>query len=293
MKKHLTPATVMAFIALVFAVTGGAFAATGGGGNGGLPAKVTASVRGRSGVSNRMVAVLAKAKKKGKAAPTGKPGPRGPAGPAGVAGPAGPAGPAGAKGETGATGGPGNTGEKGATGATGKEGPAGPAGPEGSFDKTLPEGRTLTGEWEVYLDAAGSTSSQVDAVSFDIPLAKAPAVHYLREDGKEPYFDETTGKEEQREQSACLGSAALPTALPGNLCIYASFEENLLKEFAAPYNLVFPAICSLANPDAYKGTCLLSVSAADNYGFGIQAVSEAAGNMQIGGTWAVTAAVKP
>ena len=33
-RKQITPATVMAFVALVFALTGGAFAATGGSGSG-------------------------------------------------------------------------------------------------------------------------------------------------------------------------------------------------------------------------------------------------------------------
>jgi hypothetical protein len=68
LRKHLTPGTFIALIALIFAMTGGAFAASSSGGGSG--AKATASVtRGTS------VAAAAKSKAKPKA------GPRGPAGP--------------------------------------------------------------------------------------------------------------------------------------------------------------------------------------------------------------------
>ena len=118
-RKHLTPSTAIAFAALIFALTGGAYAATGGGAS---HATLTASA--------------AKAKKK--SAPAGKPGPRGPAGPAGAAGaagpagPVGPAGPAGAKGETGAAG----TGTTGAEGKKGKEGKGTPGAPGASVTAT-------------------------------------------------------------------------------------------------------------------------------------------------------------
>ncbi len=61
--KHLSPATGIAFVALIFAVTGVSFAATGGGSS--SPAHAT------------LIATVAKSKPKAKA------GPRGPAGPAG------------------------------------------------------------------------------------------------------------------------------------------------------------------------------------------------------------------
>jgi hypothetical protein len=208
-------------------------------------------------------------------------------GPAGLVGPRGAVGPAGAQGSAGAAG-KGEKGEKGERGEKGEAGVQGTAGVTG-FTKTLPSKETETGEWELYLNAPSALSSQANAVSFNIPLAKAPTAHYIREDGKEPYFDETTGKEEQREQSACPGNGASPRALPGNLCIYATFEANLEKEIA-PYKLVFPVICSISTPSTYLGTCLASVSAADKYGFGLHAFSEAAGAMQAGGTWAVSAA---
>lgn len=100
--KHINPATILALVALVFAVTGGAYAASGAGSSHGT---LTAS------------AAKAKAKAKTKA------GPRGPAGPAGANGAAGVQGPAGAVGAKG---------ENGAAGSAGPQGPAGPVGPAGS-----------------------------------------------------------------------------------------------------------------------------------------------------------------
>ena len=48
LRRNLTPGTVIAFVALVFALTGGAFAATGGGGGGGSHAVVSATWLRRS-----------------------------------------------------------------------------------------------------------------------------------------------------------------------------------------------------------------------------------------------------
>jgi hypothetical protein len=98
-KKHFTPSTFIALLALVFALTGGAFAATGG------------------GRASHATLTAAAAKSKGKA---GARGARGPAGPAGKEGKTGPQGPAGAKGETGPAGPAGPTGA-----ASTAQGPAG------------------------------------------------------------------------------------------------------------------------------------------------------------------------
>jgi hypothetical protein len=96
--RHLDASTLIAVLALVFAVTGGAFAATGAGkGDGGAGAH---SLSARAAKSRR--------------GPRGPQGPAGQAGPAGKEGKQGPAGPAGAKGETGATGASGATGAAGA-----------------------------------------------------------------------------------------------------------------------------------------------------------------------------------
>ncbi|HEY5344390.1 MAG TPA: hypothetical protein VIJ66_12135 [Solirubrobacteraceae bacterium] len=162
-------------IALVFAATGGAFAATGGGSGPNAPG-LTAS------------AAKHKAKK-----PKAKPGPRGPAGPAGkqgVQGLAGPAGPAGAqgapgaKGETGAKGDPGAGGSEGAEGPEGQTGPQGPKGdtggqgPQGNPgqpgqpwtpNNVLPSGATETGTWGGQPE---ENKKEYSSINFTIPLAQ-------------------------------------------------------------------------------------------------------------------------
>lgn len=102
-------------IALVFAMLGGAYAASGPGGGG-----ATASAKGKPGSR----------------------GPRGKAGPVGPAGLAGPQGPAGA------------VGSKGDTGPMGPTGPTGPTGISG-FTKTLPSGETEQGAWGTIKPDAG------------------------------------------------------------------------------------------------------------------------------------------
>jgi hypothetical protein len=259
---RVTPSTAIATLALIFAMTGGAYAAG------------RYLITSTKQISPKVLRAL-----KGSAGANGAAGAIGSAGPAGPGGAQGPAGPGGAQGSQGPKGEPGAKGETGAKGENGTTG----------FTETLPPGKTLTGEWGVYAAAAGENTRAIDAVSFGIPLASIPAAHYLREDGKEPFFDEATGKEGQREQPECPGSAESPKARPGNLCVYASEEENLVKEVAG-FKVVLPVMCSLAKASAATGgaSCLASTGA-DKYGFNVFALSEAAGTMQAVGTWAVTA----
>ena len=128
-----TAGLIVACVALVFAMIGGAYAATSSG-----DGKATAS--------------------KAKQGPRGKTGKTGPAGPAGPQGPAGPAGPAGSKGDTGAPGSQGNP------GAPGAQGPPGTTG----FTETLPSGETETGTWSAM---TGDEGFGFGAISFPVPLA--------------------------------------------------------------------------------------------------------------------------
>jgi hypothetical protein len=165
LKKHLTPSTAIASLALVFAVTGGAFAATGNRG-GSSHANATGG-----DAASQTLAVVAKSKAKSKT----KAGPRGPAGPKGATGATGATGAAGPAGPTDATGAgtPGTTGTEGKEGkpgasvtvgkATEKECKAGKGGATVSnasgsvpicngttgFTETLPAGKTETGVWGV------------------------------------------------------------------------------------------------------------------------------------------------
>ncbi len=262
LKKHINPATILALAALVFAITGGAYAASGGSGNGG---------GNSAGNASHATAYVAKAKKKAKT-PAGKPGPRGPEGKQGPAGtpgakgetgPTGPAGSAGAKGENGAAGSNGTNGTNGTNGESvkasesssaieghctgssggkggskfevggvktyacnGKEGAPGAIHPgkNAGEAEALPEGATETGAWEIDGGALKGPQEEMQAViaSFPIPLAAAlPAgsAHYINSSGKE------IKEEKELSQTVCKGSAAEPTAEPGNLCVYEGSEE--------------------------------------------------------------------
>jgi Collagen triple helix repeat (20 copies) len=201
---------VISVIALVFAMLGGAYAASDNAGGG----KATAS---------------AKAKK-------GPRGPKGPKGPAGPAGPQGPAGPAGAKGDTGAAGSNGTNGNDGAPGIDGTDGidgtsvttsaasaeecpsggikvtsaspPAKVCNGQSGFTATLPPEATETGAWAY---AVPNLEVRAAAISFPIPLAAADAasttVNISNEDPEE--FEQE-----------CPGTAAEPKAEPGALCLY-------------------------------------------------------------------------
>lgn len=179
---------VISVIALVFAMFGGAYAASNSSGGG----KATAS---------------AKAKK-------GPRGPKGATGPAGPAGAQGPAGPAGAKGDAGAPGSAGTAGAAGATGATGAKGATGATGPTGfsGFTATLPVGSTETGTFGFFAPELFNTAYA--PISFNIPLASSLAeadVHYSTEADFGDF---------------CTGTVEQPTAPSGELCVYESFTNN-------------------------------------------------------------------
>lgn len=130
-----TAGLLVAIVALVFALAGGAYAAK---------------------------QVGATASKAGKPGPRGKTGKTGPAGPAGPTGPAGSAGAAGPKGDPGE---PGAPGKNGTNGKDGKEGSPWTAG------GTLPEGATETGAWGANLaPSAEEFAFTFESVSFNIPL---------------------------------------------------------------------------------------------------------------------------
>ncbi len=192
---------VISVIALVFAMLGGAYAASNSSGGG----KATAS---------------AKVKK-------GPRGPKGPKGDTGPAGPQGPAGPAGAKGDAGANGSNGAAGAAGPTGPTGKTGATGATGASGlsGFTETLPSGKTETGNWS----AVGYTvplGTVFGSLSYPIPVSPPPAnVVYL-----------TTA-----ETATSVGSgeceldpnnpAFVPVAPKDTLCIFETGGEEFGGEF--------------------------------------------------------------
>jgi len=124
LRRHLSYANIAATLAVVFAMSGGAYALSGG-------AHQPAAREGA------LTAHLAKKVKKRSKSTTGARGPAGPAGPQGAAGAQGAAGPQGEKGAGG---------EKGAAGTAGKEGAAGAQGPAGSPGVAGPKGESVTSE---------------------------------------------------------------------------------------------------------------------------------------------------
>ena len=204
---------VISVIALVFAMFGGAYAASNSSGGG----KATASAKG-------------------------KPGPRGKTGKTGPQGPAGPAGPAGAKGDAGA---PGSNGTNGAPGADGKSvtgepiasGGACGAGVTGvkytlnatstnvcngkngkdgetGFTEFLPEEATETGSFYVRGEVK---EGQTTPIGWSIPLKAADAAaitsHVADADG----------------DATCTGTSTQPTAPPGEICFYVAEGQGILK----------------------------------------------------------------
>lgn len=236
--KRMTLPNIVAVAALVFAMAGGALAASGG----------SQSHRGEKG------AVARSSKSGGKYVITSaaqiKPavlkalrGKNGAPGPAGATGPAGPAGAPGAKGETG----PAGAGKNGTNGTNGTNGAKGEAGESvtveelakgsaicaeggvnvfnrsgaghacngssasggGGFVEKLPSGKTETGLWT--LSSTDASDNGTITISFPLPVA-IPAGHMK-------FFKESEG-----ETTECKGEAEKPSATAGYLCIYTNIE---------------------------------------------------------------------
>jgi hypothetical protein len=226
-RRRVTFANVAMTVALVFAMSGGAFAAG--------KLLITSTKQ----ISPKVLKSL-----QGKAGAAGAQGPAGPAGSSGGQGPQGPqgyGGTPGAKGENGvsvtsvaaskaecAEGGTKFTSATGTSKAcNGKEGAPWMAG------GTLPSGRTETGVWAFGpLKQGEGTTAHVSVASFPIPLAAPLGVghaHFINANGME-----AVGIEEGVAPTECgsgIGpevNASDPQAKPGNLCIYTAVLTNAL-----------------------------------------------------------------
>lgn len=138
---------VISVIALVFALTGSAFAAK-------------FIITSKSQIKPSVLASL-----KGPKGAAGEPGAKGDPGGQGPEGKAGPEGKQGAEGKEGKEGPEGKQGPKGDTGAPGQNGTTG-------FTETLPSGKTETGVWDV---STNEPSVKFATMSYAIPLAQPPA----------------------------------------------------------------------------------------------------------------------
>ncbi len=239
-RRHLNPGTIVAIVALVFAMTGGAFAVTSKGGGSG-PTAVAAKKKSKAKVL------------RGPAGPRGPEGKQGPAGSEGKQGPAGPQGAAGAKGDTGEKGAPGAPGKNGEPGTDGKgvtveetasgcsaggvtveaegskephevcNGKEGKKGNPAEFPETLPAGRSESGTWSMTVPTtkyAGVVYVGFASISYPIsvPQGSVKNVEYV------PHKTQETA-------NCAPGPFGEAEAAKGYLCVYGEGEEP--SEFEA------------------------------------------------------------
>jgi collagen triple helix repeat protein len=195
-RRRLCYANVVATLALVFAMSGGALAAG------------HYLLTSTNQVSPKVLKAL-----KGK---SGKPGA------VGVAGAQGPKGETGATGATGAVGATGAKGEPGSQGVAGAAGAPGMAGKEGSpwtAGGTLPSGKTETGVWAI-TGPANLFGVVMPVASFTIPLVEVPTFQLIG-------VEEGEGEPKANLPAGCKGNAHKPTANPGNLCVFETSAFNV------------------------------------------------------------------
>ncbi len=198
-RKHVTYANATVTLALVFAMSSGAYAAN------------KYLISSTKQISPKVLKAL-----------QGKTGAAGKAGSQGIQGATGPAGPAGATGPKGENGAPALEGKEGKEGKAGKEGKEGKQGAPWTAGGTLPTGATETGQWTEAQGVASSTGKiQLDfaSISFAVPLVKeleSGNVHFIKPGETPP--------------TGCKGSVEKPEAESGNLCVFASVltEKTLL-----------------------------------------------------------------
>lgn len=208
---RFTPSGVVATIALVFAMTGGAYAAK--------KYLITSTKQ----ISPSVLKTLKGA--------NGKPG---------VAGATGAAGPAGTAGTAGGVGPAGTAGTAGTAGADGKEGPPGKSGKEGKEGSpwtaggVLPSGKTETGTFA--LNPTTGAKSR-DSISFTIPLA-APIDNVEEECGEagHPACVTHVFVEEEPIPAGCAGTVVEGRvtdlqADPGNFCAWVQFSNGTFTGF--------------------------------------------------------------
>jgi hypothetical protein len=210
-RNRITPATVIATLALLFAMTGGAYAAK--------KYLVTSTKQISPSVLKSLKGAAGKPGANGSSGTPGAKGESGAAGAKGDNGAGGGAGPTGPAGPTGAQGPAGLQGKEGAPGKEGKEGPSGSAG------GTLPEGTTETGAW--FASNTGlSPFAAAGTVSFATPLAKPILPTGPNEEVHHVYYITFKAAEKKEYPNGCAGSVEVPEAESGNLCVFEGFDSN-------------------------------------------------------------------
>jgi hypothetical protein len=242
LRRRLTYTNVAVTVALFFALSGGAYAAK------------RYLITSTQQISPKVLKALHGA--------GGAPGATGAPGAAGAAGSQGPQGPPGT---------PGGPGKEGPGGPSGKNGENGKDGSPWTAGGVLPKGATEEGSWSVVHTAATAGEGASSPISFTIPLLTSLSsahVHYLKvgEKGK----GNTQGCPESSE-------ASNPQAEPGNLCIFATVEEN-----TKPFE-IYGILAAGVDPETE------AFGEAGRTGFIILLTAAVAGEEKTFGTWAVTA----
>lgn len=259
-RRRVSYVNVAVTVALVFAMTGGAYAAR--------HYVITSTKQISPSVLKKLV---------GKTGAKGATGPQGAAGTNGTNGTAGSNGTNGTngasvtssaetKGANCAEGGSKFTSASGVTYAcNGKEGSPWTVGGK------LPEGQSERGAWAVTGTATEVGETLSAPISFTIPLETGPSAHFINEAGEELFLN-SKFEVEERTSTVCKGTDEEPTAEPGNLCAYAhqQFNSKLAQGFGF-LNVEAGGI------GAGKVGTVLSFEA------------EEAGKVVADGTWAVTA----
>ncbi|HEV7942206.1 MAG TPA: hypothetical protein VGP17_05330 [Solirubrobacteraceae bacterium] len=231
-KRRLTYANVAVTAALVFAMAGGAFAASRQAGpiasGAGSKGKAKYVITSKSQISPAVLNAL-----KGAAGATGSEGKPGAAGKEGLAGKNG------VNGNEGKQGNEGKEGKEGKQGIPGEEGEPGKEGSPWTVNSTLPVGSAKvgkkgkpgpqeTGVW-TYVPAAVDTNEDVP-ISFPIKLATALPAENATSHEKSVQFIEPDKAEGQLFEAAaitqghCGGTAEHPEAAAGYLCIFIGYE---------------------------------------------------------------------
>jgi hypothetical protein len=201
-RKHLTYANAAMTIALVFAMSGGAYAA----------GKLLIT-------STKQISPSVLKSLKGKTGVNGAQGPAGAVGPAGAAGAKGEPGPPGPAGTTGEKGGPGEKGAAGTNGFNGTNGKEGKEGKEGSpwtAKGSLPVGSTESGQWSFVVHQVAGAPIATASISFAIQLANPLS----EEDSHFIGPEEGEGEPKAHLPKGCSGNYKAPRAASGNLCVF-------------------------------------------------------------------------
>ncbi len=205
-RRRATYANVAMTLALMFAMTGGAYAAK--------KYLITSTKQISPSVLKQLVGKVGPAGVNGKDGAPGAQGPQGPAGKDGANGKDGAEGPAGPKGATGATGQQGVKGTNGTNGTNGATGPAGEVNTEGP----LPVGKTETGGWAAG-GSAFANGFQVVMTAISFPIRLSADLPTEKVQANPPGYP--TGATTEQEEH-CPGSAAEPKAASGFLCVYTT-----------------------------------------------------------------------